>query len=135
MNQDFNIAPESPSPMESALQIIRWQGYVGMLVALFFGLAQGWIAALSAAAGAGIAMFANYRFAKKMCAHRHGRDAKQIAQGMYAGEAVKLIVTAALFGVLFKLHSEQKILLDAQAVFVGYITTLLAYWYALWRRV
>lgn len=125
-------------PMQAAsavYKVLRWQAVIGCVVALAGFLVFGAVVGASVLLGAAIAVIANFNFARIVLARKRQHDAVLVARGFFTGESVKLLVTVALFGLTFKLFGEHKIALSPLAVFTGYVATLLAYWYALWRRV
>lgn len=84
--------------------------------------------ALSAALGGAAAFIPNLYFALRI--HRAaGQEARKIVRSFYAGESGKLLLTAALFFMIFQLpHIEILPLLSV------YIAALSVFWFALLMR-
>jgi ATP synthase protein I len=82
--------------------------------------------AYSAFVGGGISIIATLYFAQQVFSLGIGTPAAKIARRFYIGEAVKLVLTAVLFGIaILWLH------VSFLPLFLTYIATLLAYWLAL----
>ncbi len=96
---------------------------VAVLAAL---LASGAKAAGSAAVGGGISLVVTSYFAWQVFRAAPGASAQRVARALFIGEAVKLVLTAALFAAAF-------IWLDVSPLplLLTYALTLLAYWIAL----
>jgi len=103
-----------------------------MLVALFvilgFFLFGSVISAKSALYGGLAALIPNWYFARKINQHT-GQEARKIVRSFYAGESGKLIITAALFAMIFQ---DPKV--EFMAVFTAYISALTVFWFALFIR-
>ena len=106
-----------------------------ILVALFvtlgflvFGSEQ---QALSPALGGVAAVVPNLYFAFRIYLAK-GKDAKKIMRSFYAGESGKVILTAALFALIFQIPT-----INLLTLLVGYIAVLSVFWFALllWRDV
>ena len=83
-------------------------------------------AAGSALLGGLINLIATGYFAYRVFALKPGATAHQIATAFYIGEAIKILLTCALFAVIL-------VWLDVAPLplFLAYIATMLAFWLAL----
>lgn len=83
-------------------------------------------AAGSALLGGSINLIATGYFAYRVFAPKPGATAHQIATAFYIGEAIKIVLTGALFTVIL-------VWLDVALLplFLAYIATMLAFWLAL----
>lgn len=112
----------------SAYRIVLGQFGAGSIIAglVWLGFGQG--AGISALLGGVIAAVPSLYMAMAM--FRRGSDAnpKQLLAGVYVGEALKILLTAALFVVaIVRLKAE------FLPLFGGYIAATLVYWLALLR--
>jgi ATP synthase protein I len=82
-------------------------------------------AAYSALAGGMISVIANFYFASHVFA-RDYKNPRQMVSAFYVGEAIKILITIALFSFVV-------ITLDVLflPLFITYSVTLLVYWFAL----
>jgi len=82
--------------------------------------------AYSALAGGLVSVFSNFYLAAKLFRFERGAAPASIVRAFYIGEAVKILITAASFVVIFAV-------LDTEALYVllTYGATLLVYWFAL----
>lgn len=93
-----------PQPLVSIAPAIRQlSGQLLLLpvLALLAWHASGLQAALSAAAGAGIAVAGQAYFTARAFRHAGARSARNIVQDFYRGEAGKFMLTALLFAAVF----------------------------------
>lgn len=100
---------------------------VQLLVAILFPLVLlpfGTIAALSAAAGGLASLIPNLYFAYRAFQFSGARSAQKILRSFYAGEAVKIVLTALIFALCFKYLKT----LNVGALFGGFIMVQLAVW-------
>ena len=95
--------------------------FIAVALALFFGRLTG----LSFFYGGLVNLLPSLYFAKKMFQYRGARNAQKIVKGFYRGEAVKIIVTIALFAVIFKFMS-----IEPVVFFSGFIVAQLSFWVA-----
>lgn len=114
------------SARKATTRIVLIQAIITFLAAaLCFSLID-FKAAYSAVVGGGISIIATLYFARQVFLLRPGAPAAKIAQRFYAGEVVKLLLTAALFlAAIAWLH------VTFLPLFLTYTATLLAYWLAL----
>ncbi len=99
----------------------------GMLIAVpaFMLVFFGWLEARSALFGGLIGFVPNLYFAYRISASR-GKSAKQIVRSFYAGESVKIIITAGLFVIVFQIPN-----ILFLPLFAGFLAVLLVFWFAL----
>jgi len=90
------------------------------LILLPFGM----IAALSAAAGGLACLVPNSYFAYKAFRYSGARAAKDILRSFYAGEAMKLLLTALMFALIFIYMKP----LNVAALFGGFILVQSVIW-------
>jgi ATP synthase protein I len=95
---------------------------------LGFAIVGGWQKAISPALGGVAAFIPNLYFALRIY-KTAGQDAKKIVRSFYAGESGKLLLTAALFIMIFQIPA-----LDILPLLFGYITALSVFWFALLMR-
>jgi ATP synthase protein I len=110
-------------------RVLYAQVLMAAVVASGFLLMGGWESAISPLIGSGIALLPNCYFAYKIYLARH-LEAQGIVKAFYAGETIKLVLTAALFAIVLQFPS-----VDFLTLLVGYIAVLSVFWFALfyWR--
>lgn len=110
-------------------KILSAQVLMAALVASGFLLIGGWKYAISPLAGSAVALLPNFYFAYKIYLARH-QQAQGILNAFYTGETVKLIMTAALFAMVFQIPA-----VDFLTLLIGYVSVLSVFWFALfyWR--
>jgi len=89
-------------------------------VAVVCGAFGGWVAGYSALLGGLIAWLANLYFAHKAFRYFGARSVKAVVQSLWSGEMGKLILTAALFALVFVGVRPLELL----ALFGGYLLVL-----------
>jgi ATP synthase protein I len=109
-------------------KILSYQILVILVTTLGFAIAGGWQKALSPALGGMAAFIPNLYFALRIY-KTTGQDAKKIVRSFYAGESGKLLLTAALFLLIFQIPT-----IEILPLLLGYITTLSVFWFALLMR-
>ena len=111
---------------QAAWSIVRAQ----LLVTVFLAAAAyGWAsprAALSAALGGGICVASGAYLALRMFRFRAGTPPARLVRAFYAGEAVKIAITAASFALVIVFVD-----VDVLVLILGYIAALTVYWLAL----
>jgi ATP synthase protein I len=110
-------------------RVLYAQVLMAAVVASGFLLIGGWKFAVSPLLGSLIAILPNFYFAYKIFLTRN-LEAQSIVNAFYAGETVKLILTAALFSIVLQIST-----VDFLTLLVGYIAVLSVFWFALfyWR--
>lgn len=97
-------------------------------VSVVFALIYGGTYALNPLIGGVVAFIPNVYFALRIMRAK-GQNAKKIVNSFYAGESGKLILTAALFMLVFQLPQIKLLPLLA-----GYVAVLSIFWVALLLR-
>ena len=117
------------NPFSTVRKVLSAQILMAALVASGFLLIGGWDNAMSPLAGSVVALLPNLYFALKIYLVRQ-RSAQDILNAFYAGEAVKLTLTAALFAMVLQIPGVNFLTLLA-----GYVAVLSVFWFALyyWR--
>lgn len=90
------------------------------LILLPFGMNT----ALSAAAGGGASLLPNLYFAHRAFRYSGARSAQKILRSFYSGEAIKLLLTALFFALVFKYLKP----LNVAALFGAFIAVQMAVW-------
>ncbi len=98
-----------------------------VLVVIFIGawFLFGWQVARSAGFGGLIALIPNAYFALKISRDR-SKDPRGIMRGFYVGEVVKLVLTAVLFVLVFRLPDIRFV-----PLFASFMAVLGVFWFAL----
>jgi len=105
------------------------------LVAIAGLLIGGQLQALSAGLGGVIAWLPNTYFALRAFRHRGARAAQKIVRSFYAGAAGKMILTMALFAIVFiKVKPLSPLALFAGFAFVQTMTWIVPLVFALYER-
>lgn len=109
-------------------KIISYQIVMIILITAGFALIGGKFFALSAALGGVAAFIPNLYFAFRV--HQSGgQEARKIVRSFYAGESGKLLLTAALFFMIFQLPN-----IEILPLLAVYMAALSVFWFALLMR-
>ncbi|EGW23299.1 ATP synthase I chain [Methylobacter tundripaludum SV96] len=109
-------------------KIISYQILMIIIMTAGFALTGGRSYALSAALGGAAAFIPNLYFALRV--HKSaGQEARKIVRSFYAGESGKLLLTAALFFMIFQLPN-----IEILPLLAVYIAALSVFWFALLMR-
>ncbi|QPK62335.1 ATP synthase subunit I [Methylomonas sp. LL1] len=110
-------------------KVLYAQILMAVAVVAGFLMIGGWDYAMSPLMGSGVALLPNLYFAYKVYLARN-QPAQGIVNAFYAGEAGKLILTAALFTIVLQIPS-----VDFIRLLIGYVAVLSVFWFALyyWR--
>ncbi len=114
--------------LSTVSKILLYQVLIIIVVTAGFAVAGGKMTALSTALGGAAAFFPNLFFAYRM-AKATGQEARKIVVSFYTGEVGKLLLTAALFVLIFQIPN-----IDILPLLVGYLTALSVFWFALLMR-
>lgn len=106
-------------------KILYLQAFVLGLVSSIALAAFGWREARSALLGGLIAFLPNVYLAAKI-GWSKAKSAQQIVRTFYTGEAIKLILTALLFYLVFQLSDILFV-----PLFINFIAVLMVFWFAL----
>ncbi|WP_343034414.1 ATP synthase subunit I [Candidatus Methylobacter favarea] len=104
---------------------MNYQILITIIMTIGFAVAGGWPKALSSALGGLAAFIPNLYFAFRIT-NTNGLKARKILRTFYLGESGKLLLTAALFLIIFQIPAIQILPLLA-----GYIAALSVFWFAL----
>ena len=109
-------------------KIISYQILIIIIMTAGFALTLGRSSALSAALGGVAAFIPNLYFALRVYKSA-GQEARKIVRSFYAGESGKLLLTAALFFMIFQLPN-----IEILPLLSVYIVALSVFWFALLMR-
>lgn len=114
----------------SVRKILFAQFLITILVAIAFVSLGGWQYAISPLIGSGIALIPNIFFAYKIYIARNSSP-HDMVNAFYVGEAIKLLLTIALFAIVLKFY-----IVDFLTLLAGYASVLSVFWFALyyWRN-
>ena len=108
-------------------KILGYQALIIMAVSLGF-VVGGWQKVFSSALGWLAAFLPNLYFALRVAGSAE-QDARKILRSFYMGESVKLLLTVALFILIFQIPN-----IEILPLMAGYITALSVFWFALLMR-
>jgi len=109
-------------------KIISYQILVILIMTAGFALVGSRSYALSAVLGGAAAFIPNLYFALRV--HKAaGQEARKIVRSFYAGESGKLVLTAALFFMIFQLPN-----IEILPLLSVYVAALSVFWFALLMR-
>lgn len=109
-------------------KIISYQILVIIIMTAGFALEGGKPYVLSAALGGAAAFIPNLYFALRVY-RSAGQEARKIVRSFYAGESGKLLLTAALFYMIFQLPN-----IEILPLLAVYMAALSVFWFALLMR-
>jgi ATP synthase protein I len=89
---------------------------------------KGQVFAYSVLIGTLISFVPNLYFVYRVFKYQGARSARKILQSFYAGESIKLLLTALFFGLAFALIEPLNVL----AVFIGFISIQATSWLTPW---
>jgi ATP synthase protein I len=109
-------------------KILGYQILIILIITAGFVLAGGWRQGYSSALGGMAAFIPNLYLALRIV-KSSGQPARKIVNSFYAGESGKLLLTAALFILIFKVPN-----LEILPLLAGYMAALSVFWFALLMR-
>lgn len=109
-------------------KVLKLQLLVIVLVSVFFAVVDNRQAAFQVILGGMAAFIPNLYFALRIQAAQ-GLSAKKIVRSFYTGESGKLLLTAAMFIVIFQLPD-----IKLLPLMTGYVSVLSIFWFALILR-
>jgi ATP synthase protein I len=117
------------SKRSTVSKILGYQILIILLTTAGFAMAAGgWQQGLSSALGGVVAFIPNLYFALRV--HRtSGLEPRKFVNSFYAGESGKLLLTAALFMMIFQVPN-----IKILPLLTGYVTALSVFWFALLMR-
>lgn len=104
--------------------LLVWQLVVAIVAGLAGLVVSGRIVGMSALLGGAICWLPNCWFAWRAFRFNGARAARQIVKGFYAGQAGKMLLTSAMFALVFIRIRP----LSALALFVGFAATQAVSW-------
>jgi ATP synthase protein I len=110
--------------LSTVAKILGYQVMIIAVVSLAFGVG-GWHKAFSSALGGLAAFIPNLYFALRVAGSAE-QDARKVLRSFYVGESVKLLLTVALFMLIFQIPNVEILPLMA-----GYVAALSVFWFAL----
>lgn len=113
--------------VSAVAKILSYQLLITLVVSLGFAVG-GWQKAFSSALGGLAAFIPNLYFALRISGFEE-QDARKILKSFYVGETVKLLLTAALFIVIFQIPN-----INILPLLAGYVSALSVFWFALLMR-
>lgn len=113
---------------ETVGRILSYQILIIIIITAGFAIFGGWQKAISPALGGVAAFIPNLYFALRV-RRTAGREPKKIVRSFYAGESGKLLLTAALFIMIFQIPN-----IEILPLLAGYVPALSAFWFALIMR-
>lgn len=87
--------------LQSAKRLMLIQSGLTIVIAMIVWIALGPKAAVSAVLGGLVSTIPNVVFAKKLFQFHGAQAAKQIVNGFYKGEVLKMVLSVALFSLVF----------------------------------
>ena len=109
-------------------KILGYQILIILIITAGFAIIGGWQQGLYSALGGVAAFIPNLYFALRIY-RTSGLNPRKIVNSFYAGESGKLLLTAALFVMIFQLQN-----IKILPLLVGYVTALSVFWFALLMR-
>ncbi|MGZ8189748.1 MAG: ATP synthase subunit I [Methylococcaceae bacterium] len=116
------------SNLSTVSKVLSYQILVIIIITILFAVLGGWQKGLSPVLGGGAALIPNIYFALRI-QRAAGQNAKKILDAFYAGEAGKLLLTAALFVIIFQIPN-----IEILPLLAGYAAALSVFWFALLMR-
>jgi ATP synthase protein I len=120
--------PVTDRILSTVSKVISYQILIIIIMTAGFVLAGGWQKALSPVLGGMAAFIPNLYFALRIY-RSAGQEARKIVRSFYAGESGKLLLTAALFFMIFQIPN-----IEILPLLAGYIAALSVFWFALLMR-
>ena len=112
----------------TVVKILKYQFLTVLLITTCFMVEGGWRQGLSPALGGVAAFIPNVYFALRVYSVT-GQEAKKIINSFYAGESGKLLLTAALFVMIFQIPN-----IKILPLLSTYVAALSVFWFALLMR-
>ncbi len=112
----------------TVVRILSYQILIILIVTAGFAISGGTQEALSAVLGGTAAFVPNLYFALRI-RKSAGQEARKIVNSFYAGESGKLLLTAALFMMIFQVPN-----IHILPLLVSYMAVLSVFWFALLMR-
>jgi len=107
---------------------VIWLQLAATFIVAVISLTVGKVHAYSALLGGLICALPTWYFARKTFAHSGARAARQIVNAFYRGEAIKLVLTAVLFALVYLLVKP----LEPAAMLIAFILVQMTNWLVPW---
>lgn len=114
--------------LSTVSKILAYQLLIILITSAGFAMAGDWRQGLSSVLGGVAAFIPNLYFALRINSIS-GLKPRKIVNSFYAGESGKLLLTAALFIMIFKVPN-----IEILPLLAGYIAALSVFWFALLMR-
>lgn len=111
--------------IRGAQRLLVIQLCVALLIAAATLLIGNTTAAMSAIVGGLVCVVPNAYFVSKLFKYNGAHAARQIVNGFYKGEALKLMLSVAMFAMVFKFLE-----INPLVFFVAYIAAQMVFWFA-----
>ena len=108
--------------------ILSYQVLIILIITAVFAFVGGLHSGLSSALGGVAAFVPNFYFAVHIN-RASGKPARKIVNSFYRGESGKLLLTAALFIMIFRVPN-----IELLPLLTGYMAALSVFWFALLMR-
>lgn len=100
-------------------------GAISAVTLVLIGVAE----AKSVLAGGVAGFLPNVFFAAKFGRHDPKKSAQEVVRAFYVGEALKLVLTGALFVLIFQIPG-----ISFMPLFIGFVSVIMVFWFALLLR-
>ncbi len=110
---------------KAAYKLVLVQVTTAVMSSIVFSAVWEWSTGLAALAGGMVAAIPNFVFATLAFSESGASRADKVLKNFYRGEAVKLLLTIALFSLIFS-----QLNMAFTPVFAGYLVTLMVHWTA-----
>jgi ATP synthase protein I len=120
----MGVSVKNQRGLQGAQRLLMCQLSMTVLLAAI-ALLYSSIAAISAILGGLVSIVPTAYFATKLFRHHGAQAARQIVSSFYKGEALKIILTIALFGLVFKFFNIIPLIF-----FAVYIMVQMVFWFA-----
>ena len=121
----MGVRVKNKQGLQGAQRLFLWQLGITILLASTVLMLSGTRAALSAVLGGVVSIVPNVLFAQILFRHQGARAARKIVNSFYKGEALKLLLTISMFGLVFKYF-----IITPPVFFLAYIIAQMAFWLA-----
>ncbi len=121
----FNV--KNKDGLQLARRLRRAQTIVMLMGAVCVGLYAGKLAMMSWFLGCLVFLVPAVIFSSMVFSKHGAQAAKKIAKDFYRGEAVKIVLTCLLFGLVFKIAN-----INPVCFFGGYIAVQMTVWFLPW---
>lgn len=110
-------------------RILLYQAMTVAAISVVAFLLSGLADAQSVLAGGLAGFLPNVFFATKFGRHDPKKSAQEVVRAFYVGEALKLVLTGALFVLIFQIPG-----ISFMPLFIGFVSVIMVFWFALLLR-